>query len=689
MVANHHGLNTDLQALRRRFSVSLKGTSLSRLVDIAQVLGFQARALRLEMEDLGQLQTPCILHWNLDHFVVLVKVGRRHATILDPALGKRRLALGEIAEHFTGVALELAPSASFTRQLAPPAVKLSQLTGPIQGLWSALTQIVLFSLALQVFVLLAPFFMQWIVDQALVTADQDLLTVLGLGFGLAMLLQVLIGLLRGWALVFLSSRMGLQWMGNVFAHAIRLPLDYFEKRHLGDVVSRMSSVHAIQRTLTNTSVEALIDGLLAVCTLVMMVLYSLKLAVITFIAIASYLCVRLLVFSQLRAATEKEMVAAARQQSHVLESLRGVQSVKVAGQESHRQNGFQNLLVDTVNRQLVVSKLNLAFSAANQTIFGIERIAVIWIGAMLAMQSVFSVGMLIAYLTYKEQFAQRVAGLIDKWIEFRMLRLHGERLADVVLTPQEHDASTEVEQNEPETMRIEVQGLSFRYAEDEPWVLRNCSFTVEAGESVAIVGASGCGKSSLVKLMLGLLTPTEGRILIGGRDIRHFGMRNYRKLIGAVLQDDQLFAGSLAENIAFGELVDFERIEVAARRAAIHDEISAMPMGYHSLVGDMGGVLSGGQKQRVILARALYRDPKLLFLDEATSSLDIERERLVNKSVRLLKPTTIIIAHRPETVASADRVLLMRGGSLAQDVRRKEIPHAADAHAWLSQDCIA
>jgi ATP-binding cassette subfamily B protein RaxB len=670
MIANHHGHRTDLPEFRRRFSVSLKGASLNRLMGIAQQLGFQTRALRLDLEHLGRLQTPCILHWNLDHFVVLAKVGRRSVTVLDPAFGERELDFDEVSRHFTGVALELTPGAEFQKQPAPPAIRLSQLTGPVRGLWRALAQILLLSVALQVFVLLAPFYMQWVVDQVLVSADRDLLTVLGLGFGLAVLLQVAIGLLRGWALVFLSTRLGLQWLGNVFAHALRLPLEFFEKRHLGDVVSRMGAVQAIQQTLTTSFIEALIDGLMAIATLAMMLLYSPRLALVTLVAVALYLGLRALTFRPLRATTEQELIAEAKQQTHLLESLRGMQSVKVAGQEAYRQGAYQNLMVDTVNQQLKLAKLGLGFSTASQTIFGIERIAVIWIGASLAMQNVFSVGMLIAYLAYKDQFAQRVASLIDKWIEFRMLRLHGERLADIVLTPPEPDAGSLVEQAPPASPRIEVKGLSFRYAEGEPWVLQDCSFTVEEGEAVAIVGASGCGKTTLVKLLLGLLPPTAGSIRIGGQEIHQLGLRNYRGIVGAVLQDDQLFAGSVAENIAFGDPeLNFARVEAAARLAAVHEEIVAMPMGYHSLIGDMGTVLSGGQKQRVILARALYRRPKLLFLDEATSHLDVERERLVNEAVRRLKLTKLIIAHRPETIASADRVLVMHGGRIVQAFR--------------------
>jgi ATP-binding cassette subfamily B protein RaxB len=681
MVAGHHGHRTDLRELRQRFPLSLKGASLDRLMAIAQALGLQARALRLDMYDLARLRLPCVLHWDLQHFVVLSRVGRRHITILDPASGERRLALAEASAHFTGVALELSPAAGFQRQAPPPAVRLSELTGPVRGLWRSLGLVLALSLALQVFVLLAPFFMQWVVDQALVSGDRDLVAVLALGFGLALVLQVLVGLLRGWSVVFLSTRLGLQWTGNVFAHALRLPMAFFEQRHLGDVVSRMGAVQAIQRTLSTSFIEAFVDGLMAAATLAMMLAYSPTLAAVTGVAVLMYLGLRALAFRPLRACTERQLVAAARQQSHLLETLRGMQSVKVAGQEPHRQGHYQNLMVDTVNQELGLARLGLGFHTASQLLFGLERIAVVWIGARLALDGVFSVGMLIAYLAYKDQFAARVSGLIDKAVELRMLRLHAERLADIVLAPPEHEPWPAAAPPEGEA-RIEARALGFRYAPGEPWILRGCSFTVEPGESVAVVGASGSGKTTLVKLLLGLLPASEGSVLVGGQPLQGRGLHPHRASLGAVMQDDQLFAGSVADNIAFGDSrPDVARVEAAARLAAVHDEIAAMPMGYHSLIGDMGTTLSGGQKQRVILARALYRKPRFLFLDEATSHLDVERERIVNAAVKRLRLTRVIVAHRPETIASADRVLVLHGGRIVKDLRRAAPAPPADVAA--------
>src|SRR5690606_13382048 len=351
--------------------------------------------------------------------------------------------------------------------------------------------------------------------------------------------------------VHLSARLGTQWAANVFSHLLKLPLEFFEKRHLGDITSRMGSVQAIQRTLTTSFIEALIDGLMAIVILGMMLLSSWKLTLATALAVAIYLSLRTAAFRAVRDGTEQQLLAAATQQSHLFESIRGMQSVKVAGCESFRNTRYQTLLAETIDRDVRLHYLGLGFSSSSQLIFGIERVAVIWIGTLLALQNVFSVGMLIAYLAYKDQFAQRASGLIDKWVEFRMLRLHGERLADIVLTEPEETGLAEPSRL-PREARIEASGLCFRYADGEPLVLNDCNFHIEPGESVAIVGASGCGKTTLVKLMLGLLAPSSGEIRIGGQSIARIGSACYRTMVGAVMQDDQLFAGSIADNIALG-----------------------------------------------------------------------------------------------------------------------------------------
>jgi len=672
MVAAAHGLQTDLAMLRQRFSLSLKGVTMVDLVRMAEALQLSSRALRADLDELVQLQTPCILHWDLNHFVLLVSVRRGVMTIHDPARGRRRLTLAEVSPHFTGVALELAPGPGFAPRQERRTVRWRDLLGPVSGLKRALVQVLALALALELFVLLTPFFMQWVVDDVLVSGDRDLLFTLGVGFALLVGVQVLTAGARAWAVLVLSATLNLQWLLNVFAHLLRLPVDWFEKRFLGDIWSRFGAVQQIQKALTTSFVEAVLDGALVVLTLAMMAVYSLRLTAIALAAVALYGLLRAAFLRPLRAATEEVLIHEARQSSHFLESLRGVQAIKLFGAQLDRRNRFASLVSRTMNADIATRKLELWMALAHRALFGLERVAVIWVGALLVLERSLSVGMLFAFFAYKEQFATRVSGLVDKWVQLRMLRLQGERLADIVLTPPEDEQGRAAVAAEP-AAAIELIDVSFRYADGEPLVLQRVNLRIEPGEAVAITGPSGCGKTTLLKIILGVLEPSAGEVRIGGRDglpLQRLGLQRWRAMVGVVMQDEPLFAGSVADNIAFFDAQpDRAWVEQCARAAAVHDEIEAMPMGYHTLIGELGSALSGGQRQRILLARALYKRPRILLLDEATSALDVERERVVNQAVRQLALTRVIVAHRPETIASATRVIALVDGQVTQDLR--------------------
>ncbi|HET7793843.1 MAG TPA: peptidase domain-containing ABC transporter [Rhizobacter sp.] len=669
MVASHHGLSTDLPTLRKRFSLSLKGVTMIDLVRMSSQLQLNPRPLRAEMEHLPQLQLPCVLHWDLNHFVVLTELNGDWATIHDPARGVRRLRLSEVGKYFTGVVLELAPAAEFKPHVEKQAVSVRQLLGRVVGLKRSLSQIFLLAVALEAFMLLSPFFLQWTVDTVLVSADRDLLVTLGVGFGLLVLVQVATGAIRSWAVLYLSATLNLQWLSNVFAHLMRLPVAWFEKRHTGDIMSRFGAIQQIQQTLTTSFIEAVLDGLLVALTFAVMCFYSVTLTAIAFGCVLVYALLRWAFFRPQREATEEAIVHDAKRSTHFLESLRGVQSIKLFNRQEDRQAQFMNRVVDAMNANIATRKLDLMFGVLHKLVFGLERIAVIWVGALLVMDHRFSVGMLFAFFAYKETFALRVSGLIDKLVELKMLKLQGERLADIVLTAPEAEPDVPARENELPA-KLELQGVSFRYSDSEPEVLSDVSLVIEPGESVAIAGPSGCGKTTLLKLMLGIHAPQSGEIRVGGVPLRQLGLRGWRDMIGTVMQDDQLFAGSITDNISFFDShADPAWVTQCAQLAAVHDEIEAMPMGYHTLIGDMGASISGGQKQRILLARALYKRPKILFLDEATSALDVDRERLVNQAIRQLDLTRVIVAHRPETMASAGRVIVLKDGHVAQELR--------------------
>lgn len=679
MIARYHGYDVDLPSMRRKHSTSLRGSNLKRIIAVAAELGFTTRALRLELEGLPYLSVPCILHWDLNHFVVLKRATAHSAVIHDPARGVRKLSNLELARHFTGVALELAPGVDFKPSKARESISLRALTGKTRGLSSALTQIFVLALALEVFALAGPFYLQWILDQVLVSASKSLLTLLGIGFLLLAVFQAAISAIRAWTITWLGAMLDVQWITNVFAHLLKLPLDWYEKRDVGDVVSRFSSVEVIEKTLTTDFVAAILDGLMASLTLVVLALYSIKLTFIVLAAFVLYAALRWFTYRPLWRAQEDQIVYAARQQTQLLEAIRGAQTLKLHNQQQPRTARYANAVVDTVNRNVAMQRLNIAFTSGNQLIFGIERVALIWLAAVLVLDGTFTAGMLVAFAAYAEQFVTRAAGLIDKGIEFGMLRLHAQRVADIALAEPEQHVKSEWDGPLPEAT-IEVRNVSFRYADGEPWILKNCALTVRAGESVAITGPSGYGKTTLAKIILGLLEPQEGEVLFGGVDIRRLGLGRYRDQVGAVMQDDQLFAGSIADNIACFDTESTQpRIEAAARLAAINDDIVAMPMGYQSLVGDMGSAFSGGQRQRILLARALYRKPSLLVLDEATSSLDLKLEQQVNATINRQRITRIIVAHRLETLWGASRVVAVSNGQIRSIPSPKDLGDGMNA----------
>lgn len=674
------------------FPVATRGAKLDDLILHASVLGLSPRALRVELNELSQLTLPCVLHWNLNHFVVLEKVSilGNGVTIFDPAVGTRRLSLQSASRHFTGVALELTPNGVFQSGKNASQLRLSQLTGKVRGLPAAMAQIFAVALVLQLFAIAAPLFNQIVVDEVITLHDADLLTVLVLGFGLLMLVQTALGLARSWMVMVLGQTLSLQWVTNVFSHLVKLPVQWFEQRHLGDITSRFGAVGAIQRTITTALIESVLDGVMAVAALAMMLLYAPALAAVVVMAVVLYGLVRWASYRPLRDAAHERLVVAAKENSHFLETLRAIQPLKLYGREGERRNRWQNLIVDVQNRDVRTAKLNIGFTTANTFIFGVENLLIFWLGAKLVMGAQvgsqtagvapFTIGMLFAFITYKGQFASRVSALIDYAVELKMLSLHAERLGDIALSSPEKDLpSGDLPPNDLAHLApsLELRNVSFRYGEGEPWVLQGANFTVEAGQSVAVTGASGVGKTTLLKILLGILPPNEGQVLYGGIPVRQLGLANVRQRIGTVMQEDVLLSGSLADNISFFDTQpEQERIEACAATAQLHDDIRRMPMGYHTLVGDMGTSLSGGQKQRLLLARALYKQPSVLALDEATSHLDLTNERHVTQALSGMSLTRLIIAHRPETIAGAQRVVQIKDGQVV-DVMRA-LPPAPD-----------
>lgn len=657
MVAGHHGHLTDLSVLRREHYLSPRGATLATLIRIATDLGLAARPLRLELVELQDLRLPAVLHWNLDHFVVLTAVGRRTLTLHDPARGRREVGYAEADAAFTGVALELTPTARFERRDERETLSVTRLWTTVQGLRPILVQLLALSLVLQVFALGSPWLMQLVIDQVLVTRDRSLLEVLGFSFGLLMLVQTGLGAVRSWFVTWASSHLGMQLVSGLFSHLMHLPLGWFQSRHVGDVASRFGSLEAIQRTLTTSFVEAIIDGVMVLGTLCLMFVYAPSLTWVVLGATLLYTAFRFATYPTLRAASEEQITLNARRQTHFLESVRGMQTLRVFGREPERVAQYQNAIVDTTNNAIHIARLGILFSVVNALLFGIENIAVVWLGALMVFDGQFTVGMLMAFMSYKGNFTGRISALIGKVLEYRMLSMHAERVADIALSEPISQTMQNL-QGGPDRGRIQVEGISHRYSPHDPWVLRDVSLDVAPGGSLLITGPSGCGKSTLLRILLGLQTAESGRIRISGVEVsgtqgslRHLG-------VAAVLQDDRLLSGTIEENITLNDpRPDREHLNRVIERACLTEDIARMPLGLFTRVGDMGTSLSGGQVQRIQLARALYSRPCILILDEATAHLDPTRARQVDANLAALGITRIIVSHRPDQ--TVERVLYL------------------------------
>ena len=661
MISGRYGHRIDLPALRRHYQLSHQGMTLHDLIKLASIIRLGARALRANIAQLSRLRLPCILHWNHNHFVVLTRVGTHSVTIHDPEVGRRRIPMEEVSERFTGVALEAWPTEGFERKTERARIHIGRLLRRTEGFFEAATHILVMSLVLEIITIGLPIGFQLVLDDVVVANDENLLTLVVIGFILLVAFRALTEFVRSWSIMSTTANLTLRWKAGLFYHLMRLPLSFFERRHVGDLASQFNSIDTIQKTL-GTTFTGLVDGAMAIMLVAMMLLYDPFLAFLAVAMAAMYAVIRTVAYQLYRAANEESIMCAAHENSHFIETLRGMQSIKALVIGERRQAIWTNYLVDRISADTRVQKLDLAFNTANTLLAGLDRTLIIFFGARAIMSGSLSVGMLVAFIAYKDQFSQKIGKLLDMVVHMGLLSVHGERIAEIVVTDPEPAIRTRSLASHSSRIgyasHLSAADICFRYADNEPEVLSDCSIEVEPGECVAIAGPSGSGKSTLLKILAGLLRPDSGSVFLDDVPIDEFGLELYRQQIGCVMQNDQLFAGSIIDNIAgFTPSPDLEGVQQVARQAAIHDEILRMPMGYETLVGDMGSALSGGQLQRIVLARALYRQPRVLLLDEATSHLDEENERAINNAIRSLTISRVIVAHRRSTLEMADRVV--------------------------------
>ncbi|MBM4206055.1 MAG: peptidase domain-containing ABC transporter [Gammaproteobacteria bacterium] len=666
MVARHHGKDIDFQQARQQFSASLKGATVGDLVSMSQILGFAARPLRLEPEEMKELSCPAVLHWRMNHFVILCAVKTRGIVIHDPAVGRVEVPWREVNDAFTGVAVELVPSTVFERGRASMEIRFADLWKALPGLQSFAALFFLFSMAARAIALLIPYLFQLVIDDALVSSDTGILLAVVFGLAFLMTFEAVINAVRTWGVAVASARLSQLLTTSLMRHLLALPLPFFERRHTGDLLTRIGSLDAVRSILATSVVGLCVDGTVVLLTATVLCIYDATLGLLAVGMLILLALLRLALYSHQRQLDDTYLHEQAGEQTCTIETLRTLASVRAVNGESQRLARMSERITRRIASGLDVARFQVNTTLVESLLQGALHITIIWFAANKVMHTpeLFSLGMLFAFMAWKGQFSDRAGSLVGHLISCRLLELHLARLADITAT-----TGTVITDRLGTTDRlsgdIQIQRLSFRHSPMEAWVLQELDVLIPAGRMTAIIGASGTGKTTLAKLLLGLCEPEGGSIAVGGVPLCRENMVLWRRSTGVVLQDDQLLAGTVADNIAFqsGDM-DLERVQQAAEFAGLHEEICRMPMGYLSLVGDLGSSLSSGQKQRLLIARALYRKPDVLLLDEGSAHLDPVSEAKLAELLAAIPCTRIVIAHRPAWVQYADQILELTDGRL-------------------------
>ena len=655
MIADFHGLRLDLAATRSFTGEAGRGHTLRTLMEAAERLGLAGRPLRLEIEELCKLRLPCVLHWDLDHFVVLGAVRKDEALILDPARERRWFRFDQLDSRFTGVALELSPRADFRTADLRGALPLRPIARSFDRLARTLAGLILIALALEILSLAPPVLSQILIDEVAASRDRNLLNSMLLAMGTLAAVVIPLQLLQTWIGIWLSTSISVQASRNLTQRLFRLPVRFFRQRHVGDVVSRMQSLAPIISFATGSIVSGIINLLKVTLTGIVMLLYSPALMMISLAGLALRSGLVWSVLPAQRRLAREGLEAGARESSAMLESLRGSETVKALAGETERVTVWQTHLVDRLNLDVRSARIGMFSGAGLSTLAQAEQIAFLGVGILALFNGSITLGALFAFMTLRSRFSGALKALIGLFQQAYMLRLHAERLGDIVeheAEPQDGISAASLEG------RFEARGVGFSYGSSEGFVLRGFSCRIEPGQLAVLTGPSGSGKSTLLKLLAGLENASEGLLLADGVDIAGYRPRSYRRRLGLVLQGDVLFRGSIAENISFFDPnPDTELIGEVARQAAVDEDIRQLPLGMATRIGDMGSNLSGGQVQRILLARALYRRPRAMILDEATSHLDPATEERVVRTLRDLGITVVCAAHRPAILRYADQVI--------------------------------
>ena len=687
MVLSYYGREVGVSEIRERCGIGRDGLSALALVKAARAYGLRTRAFSVESHDLRYVPLPAIIHWNFNHFLVVERWSPGSVAVVDPALGRMRLSAEEFARSFTGVVITLEPGSAFERhgQAAQEGVR-AYAANYVKLAPGALLQVIGASLLLQLLGLATPILTKVVVDQVIPNGLHDELTLLGIGLLLLLLAQLVTTLLRGMVLLSLQTRIDMRMMLRFFDHLLTLPVRFFQQRSSGDLLARMGSNQVIRDTISRQLLSTLLDGSFVLVYFFILLsqsrLFSLVVLCIGLLQVLLLLCTtRVMHRLSLRGLT-----AQGKAQGYATEVLVGMPTLKAMGAEHLALERWSNLFFEGINTSVRQNTASTLITTVLSMISASAPLALLWFGAGQVINGTLPLGTMLALNALGIAFLTPLTTLVNNGQNLQLIASHLERISDV-LEAQPEQVSSAV--HLPPQLRGDVRlaQVDFQYDAQAPLVLKEITLNIRAGQKVAIVGRTGSGKSTLGHLLLGLYLPTRGEIYYDDLPLSTLNYQAVRSQFGVVIQNSSLFSGSIRENVVLGNpSIGMEQVVQATQAAEIHDEILAMPMGYETYVAEEGTVLSGGQRQRLALARALVHTPTLLLLDEATSALDVTTERAIERNLRRLPCTQILIAHRLSTVRNADLILVLEQGTIMERGSHEELLRAQGYYARLIRD---